>query len=262
MSKVIRHDALAELSIKWPADAGIGPELNAVITGASSPIGAAIATAIASTGAAVCLVGRNAERLQAIAERVRKTARSALVIKSDLTEESAVENLTRRLKKEFSPLDVLVHCAGAFTTGSIATTPITQLDALYRANVRMPFELTQALLPLLKSRSGQIVFINSSQGLTARANTGAYAATQHALKALADSLRQEINADSVRVVSLFLGRTATARMKALYQTEGRKYEPELLLQAEDIAQVVMASLQLPRTAEITDVAIRPFRKSY
>ena len=126
----------------------------------------------------------------------------------------------------------------------------------------MPFELTQALLPLLKSRSGQIVFINSSQGLTARANTGAYAATQHALKALADSLRQEVNADSIRVVSLFLGRTATARMKALYQTEGRKYEPELLLQAEDIAQVVMASLQLPRTAEITDVAIRPFRKTY
>ena len=60
--------------------------------------------------------------------------------------------------------------------------------------MRLPFVLTQALLPLLKVRPGQMVFINSSQGLAARATTGPYAATQHALKALADSLRQEVNA--------------------------------------------------------------------
>ena len=238
------------------------PELNAVITGASSVIGRAIATAIASTGAAVCLVGRNAERLEAVAQKVRPTARSVLSVKSDLTVDSAVQDLACRLEAEFKPLDVLVHCAGAFTTGKIEETALGQLDALFRANVRLPFALTQALLPSLKLRPGQIVFINSSQGLAARATTGPYAATQHALKALADSLRQEVNADGIRVLSVYLGRTATPRMKSLYEAEGREYQPELLLQADDIAQVVMASLQMPRTAEITNVEIRPLTKSY
>ena len=240
----------------------MGAELNAVITGASSGIGRAIATAIASMGAAVCLVGRDAERLEAAAGKVRVIARSVLVYESDLTIDSAVDELARRLKYEFDALDVLVHCAGAFATGKIEATPVAQLDALYRANLRLPFALTQALLPLLKVRPGQIVFINSSQGLTARANTGLYASTQHALKGLADSLRQEVNADGIRVLSVYPGRTATARMESLYEIEGRTYQPELLLQAEDIAQVVMASLQLPRTAEITNVEIRPLIKSY
>ena len=198
------------------------PELNAVITGASSVIGGAIATAIASTSAAVCLVGRNAERLEAIAGKARETARSVLIIKSDLTQDSAVEDLTRRLAEEFKPLDVLVHCAGVFTTGKIETTPVNQLDTLYRANVRLPFVLTQALLPHLKLRRGQIVFINSSQGLAARATTGPYAATQHALKALADSLREEVNADGVRVLSVYPGRTATARTEFFMSIEGRQ----------------------------------------
>ena len=206
-------------------DASMRPEPNAVITGASSVIGGAIATAIASTGAAVCLVGRNAERLEAIAGKICATARSVLIIKSDLTEESAVEDLTHRLGQGFKPLDVLVHCAGAFTTGKIETTPVNQLDALYRANVRLPFVLTQALLPLLKLGPGQIVFINSSQGLSARATTGPYAATQHALKALADSLRQEVNADGVRVLSVYPGRTATARMSLFMRLKAENISP-------------------------------------
>ena len=240
----------------------LGPERNAVITGASSGIGEAIATAIASTGAAVCLAGRNAKRLEAVAGKVRATSRSVLVCKSDLTDDSAVEELARRLKREFDGVDVLVHCAGIFTTGTIGATPVEQLDALYRTNLRLPFALTQALLPLLKVRPGQIVFINSSQGLEASAATGLYAATRRALKCLADSLRQEVNADGVRVLSVYPGRTATARMESLYEIENRKYQPELLLQAEDIAQIVIASLQLPRTAEVTNLEIRPLIKSY
>src|SRR5215831_14972451 len=100
--------------------------------------------------AGVCLAGRNAKRLQAVAGKVRATSRSVLVCKSDLTNDSAVEELARRLKREFGGVDVLVHCAGIFTTGTIEATPVEQLDALYRANLRLPFALTQALLPLLK----------------------------------------------------------------------------------------------------------------
>jgi NADP-dependent 3-hydroxy acid dehydrogenase YdfG len=129
----------------------------------------------------------------------------------------------------------------------------------------MPLALTQALLPLLKIRSGQIVFINSSRGLEIRntgLNSGFYSSTQHALRALADSLRQEINADGVRVLSIYPGRTATPRMKAIYESEGWTYRPELLLRAEDVAEIVLSSLLLPRTAEVTNIEMRPLAKSY
>jgi NADP-dependent 3-hydroxy acid dehydrogenase YdfG len=251
---------------EWPSrsteKAGLGPEHTAVGTGASSGIGRAIATAIASTGAAVCLVGRNTRRLEAVAGKVRASSQSVLVCKSDLTVGSDLEQLASRVRREFRRLDVLVHCAGAFMTGKIEATPVEQLDALYRANLRSPFALTRALLPLLKARSGQIVFINSSQGLAAGAATGPFAATQHARKALADSLRQEVNANGIRVLSVYPGRTATPRMKSLYESEGRSYQPWLLLQPGDVAQAVMTSLQMPRTAELTNIEIRPLIKSY
>jgi NADP-dependent 3-hydroxy acid dehydrogenase YdfG len=174
----------------------------------------------------------------------------------------AVQALAQRVEQEFKALDVLVHCAGIHSAGSLEDASVEELDALYRTNLRMPFALTQALLPLLKSQHGQIVFINSSQGLNARGNSGLFAATQHGLKAIADSLREEVNADGIRVLSIFPGRTATPRMQRLYQAEGRPYQPELLLQAEDVAQVVLDALLLPRTAEITNMQIRPQIKSY
>jgi NADP-dependent 3-hydroxy acid dehydrogenase YdfG len=243
-------------------DTRMSGELRSVITGASSGIGRAIAIAIASKGGFVCLVGRDQERLEAVAQISRETARSVLVHTAGLAVDGAIEALTQRLREEFTTLDILVHCAGAHSIGTVEATSLQQLDALYRINVRMPFALTQGLLPLLKLRQGQIVFINSSQGIQARANSGPFAATQHALKAITDSLRQEVNADGIRVLSIFPGRTATPRMKALYETEGRRYQPKLLLQAEDIAQVVLNAVLLPRSAEITNVEIRPHVKSY
>src|SRR5262245_55059967 len=237
-------------------------KLKAVITGASSGIGRAIATAFAATGGSVCLVGRDLGRLQTVAKVASSTAREVLIHETDLNVDGAIEDLAQRLEREFSVVDVLIHCAGVFSTGSIGKTPVQQLDILYRTNVRLPFALTQALLPLLKSQQGQIVFINSSQGLQASGNAALYAATKHALKALADSLRQEVNAEGIRVLSIFPGRTATLGMKALCELEGWPYRPELLLQAEDIAQVVLNALLMPRTAEVTNVEIRPFIKSY
>lgn len=234
----------------------------AVVTGASSEIGSAIVLAIAATGASVCLVGRNHERLAAVAAMARKTARSVVVHEADLTLDSAVENLARCIKRDFKALDILVNCAGAYMKGELENTPVEKFDALYRANVRTPYVVTQALLPLLKARRGQIVFVNSSQGLHTSRATGLFSATQHALKAIADSLRLEVNADGVRVLSVYPGRTATPRMKALYHSEGSDYQPQLLLQPEDIAQIVLQTLLLPRTAEVTNLEIRPLVKSY
>ena len=169
----------------------MGPEQTAVITGASSEIGGAIATAIASTGAAVCLVGRNAARLKAIADKLSATARKVMVYEADLTVDSAVKKLVRRLRQRFEAIDVLVHCAGAFTKGNIESTRVQALDDLYRTNVRLPFILTSKS-PAAAQIAAWADCIHKLQGLEARATTGLYASTKHALKAFADSLRQEV----------------------------------------------------------------------
>jgi NADP-dependent 3-hydroxy acid dehydrogenase YdfG len=84
----------------------------------------------------------------------------------------------------------------------------------------------------------------------------------HARKAIADALRDEINAHGIRLTTIFPGRTATPRQEAIYAKNKRPYRPEVLLQAEDIAQVALTVLELPYTAEVTDISIRPAIKSY
>src|SRR3989454_9395399 len=106
---------------------------------------------------------------------------------------------------------------------------------------------------MIRSARGQIVFINSTVGLATRANVAQFSATQHGLKAMADCLREEVNPDGVRVLTVFPGRTATARQAAIHQLEGRPYHPDRLLQTRDVAAVVLNALGLDRTAEVTDI---------
>jgi NADP-dependent 3-hydroxy acid dehydrogenase YdfG len=233
-----------------------------VVTGASRGIGRAIALALAKQGAALCLVGRSREALESVADSVRAIGPHVLIFPIDLTIDQNIERLKVDIQREFGRVDVLVHCAGAYSRGSLLDAPVEDIDLLYRANVRVPYLLTQSLLPLLKVCSGQIVFLNSSVGLKAQAGVSQFAATQHALKAIADSLRDEVNRDGIRVLNVFPGRTATPRQANIYKLEGRTYQPELLLQPEDVAAVVINSLNLPRTAEVTEISIRPLIKSY
>jgi NADP-dependent 3-hydroxy acid dehydrogenase YdfG len=134
------------------------------------------------------------------------------------------------------------------------------LERQLKANVVAPYALLQALLPYLMAAQGQVVFLNSSQGLAASAEVGQYAATHHAMRAIADSLRQEVNAKGVRVLSIFLGRTATERQRAIFAMEGRDYPPERLIQPEDVAEATLAMLRLPRTVEATQLMLRPMQK--
>jgi NADP-dependent 3-hydroxy acid dehydrogenase YdfG len=234
----------------------------AVITGASGGIGGAIATALAEQGATVCLSGRDRSKLDAVAARMRAAGWRVDTWPMDLTNDGDVIKLADHVHKEFGRLDILVHSAGMIDHGKLEEAPLAALDRQYSANVRGPLMLTQRLLPLLKQPRGQIVFINSSVGLTARANTGHFSATQHAFKALADSLRDEVNGDGVRVLSVYPGRTATPRIQGLHAKEGRPYQPELLLQPEDVASIVLSAVTLPWTAEVMNISIRPMQKSY
>jgi NADP-dependent 3-hydroxy acid dehydrogenase YdfG len=230
-----------------------------VVTGASSGIGRAIAATLASAGATVCAVARRKHELNAAACEANGAGRFE-VYEVDLAADGQVARLAEALRARQGGVDVLVHSAGTISLGELETASVDDLDRQYAANVRAPYLLTQALLPTLRGRKGQIVFINSTVGLAARANVGHFAATQHALKAIADSLREEINPHGVRVLTVYAGRTATSRQARIHAIEGKLYSPERLIQPEDVASVVLNSLALPRSVELTDVRVRPMLK--
>ena len=234
----------------------------AVVTGATSDIGRATCARLAAAGARLCLLGRDLGTLEPMAKTLRALTEHVDVHPVDLTSDQGIAELSEELRRRGGRVDVLMHSAGAFEMARHAHAAIGDLDRQYDTNVRGPYLLTQALLPLLRANRGQVVFMNSTVGLEARAGVGQYAATQHALRAVADALRAEVNADGVRVLVLYLGRTATARQARVFQVEGRTYAPELLMQPDDVAQMVVAALGLPRTAEVTEIRMRPLVKSY
>jgi NADP-dependent 3-hydroxy acid dehydrogenase YdfG len=231
----------------------------AVVTGASSGVGRAIALALARESATVALVARREAELAVVAQAAREAGGDARSFPTDLGEDSEIAALVEHLQI-FPGIDVLVHSAGTYARGPVEEVPVEDLDRQYRINVRAAYQVTRHLLPMLRRRQGQVVFINSSAGLNARQHVSQYASTKHALKALADGLREEVNADGVRVLSVFLGRTATPLQAAIHEMEGRPYRPDRLIQPEDVATVVLSALCLPRTAEVTDISIRPLAK--
>jgi NADP-dependent 3-hydroxy acid dehydrogenase YdfG len=229
------------------------------VTGASSGIGRSLAIAMAREGAVLCALGRDAEALEETVSIARQHSQ-ALGFQGDITVEEEVQPFLQYLQKA-GRLDILIHSAGLIRQDLMASANVKDLDLQYRTNVRAPYWLTQQVLPLLIAARGQVVFVNSSAGLTAaRSEVGQYAATKHALKAIADSLREEVNSKGVRVLSVFLGRTATPMQKAIFRNEGKSYSPEKLLQPEDIASIVLHAMLLPPTAEVTDIMIRPMFK--
>jgi NADP-dependent 3-hydroxy acid dehydrogenase YdfG len=234
----------------------------AVVTGASSGIGKAIALSLAGHGAEIYLVARRRELLEDVAKQVQSLGSRGHACPADLTKDDDIRSLGERVQKDYGHLNILVLCGGAISHGALDKASLADLDLLYRSNVRGHYAMLQTMLPLLRKGPGQIVFVNSSAGLRSPATVGQFAATQHAFRAIADSLRDEVNADGIRVLSIFPGRTATPRISKLFEKEGRAYKPELLMQAEDIAEMVTHSLRLPRTAEVTDISIRPMKKSY
>jgi short-subunit dehydrogenase len=233
----------------------------AVVTGASRGIGGAIAVALAASGARLCLVGRDEDALLKVARSAHGAqGEQHRCYAADLADDADVERVAAALQRDLRAVDVLVHAAGMLHRAAFEDAAAEQFDAQYRTNVRAPFVITQRLLPLLKSAQGQVVFVNSSAGLAAHASVGQYAATKHALKAVADGLREEVNPAGVRVLSLFVGRTATRMQAELHAIEGKAYDPATLIQPEDIATLTLQLLAMPRNVEVTDITLRPMRK--
>jgi NAD(P)-dependent dehydrogenase (short-subunit alcohol dehydrogenase family) len=178
----------------------------------------------------------------------------------DLTVDADLQALTNRIRQDLGRADILVNCAATITLGPVATASLDQFDVQYRTNLRGPYALTQALLPLLRERRGQVVFINSTAAQKASGGAGQYAATKQGLRAVADSLREEVNADGVRVMTVYVGRTATPMQEIVHSSEGRVYRPERLIQPDDIAALVLSGLTASRTVEVTEISMRPLAK--
>jgi NADP-dependent 3-hydroxy acid dehydrogenase YdfG len=232
----------------------------AVVTGASSGIGKAIALSLAERGATVCLVARRVKELEAVASSSSAPPRQLIPYQADLSQDDDLNRLVTRLRADFQHIDIIVHSAGIYARDPLARAPISDFERQYRTNVLAPYALTQALLPMLAAHRGQIVFVNSGAGLAAPENLSQYAATKHALKAIADSLRKEVNQDGIRVLSVYLGRTATPLQERVHEREHRTYRPENLMQASDVATVIINALSLPRTTEVTDIQMRSLKR--
>jgi short-subunit dehydrogenase len=230
----------------------------AVVTGASSGIGKSVALKLAKQEVTLCLLGRDLESLQAVADIANQATRSVDCYKVDLTVDNEIQEVSESISGKFNGVDILVHSAGVIRMGLLHSASIEDFDLQYKTNVKGPYLLTQRLLPCIKLSQGQIVFINSrAVFIDARAGLGQYDATKHALKAVADSLRQEVKADGIRVLSVYPGRTASAMQQAIFTAEGKIYQPELLMQPDDVAATIVNALCLARRAEVTDITLKP-----
>ena len=231
-----------------------------VITGATSGIGRALAGAFAEAGAHVWAIGRSRARLDALAAELAGSAERISPVLADLEQDEGVAVATERILAGGDRIDVLVHSAGAIWLGHLESAPAAELERLYRVNLRAPYLLTQALVPAVKRARGQIVFINSNAALKASADHTLYAVTKRGLRAFADGLRDEVNADGVRVLSVYAGRADTPMQEIVHEHEERPYRPEFLMRPGDVVHVVLAALALPASAEVTEVSVRPMMK--
>lgn len=233
----------------------------AVVTGASSGIGKAIASALAALGASLHLIGRD---LNALRDTYRPLLRNESVIRfyqADLSGISDVNRVVSELNSSIDGgVDVLVHAAACYEAGRLEDLSQEDVYGQYSVNVVAPLLITKSLIPALKNTQGDIVFINSSVIQRPASDVALYAVTKHALKGLADGLRAELNDYGIRVLSIYPGRTATRMQKRIHELEGKEYTPETMLQPEDIAAMVIGAIDLARTAEVTDIHLRPMKK--
>lgn len=223
-----------------------------LITGAGSGIGAALARRMHDRGDELVLLARDAGRAREIAARYP----GASTLVGDLAQPG---RLSWALSKQQVPgrIDSLVHVAGVVDLGRVEDLSPSVWEHQLAVNLVAPAELTRLLLPVLRVSGGQVLFVNSGAGLRANAEWGAYAASKHGLKALADALRAEEAEHGVRVSSIFPGRTATPMQERVHHQEGAEYVPERFMDPESVATTVLAALDLPRDAQITDLSVRP-----
>ena len=233
----------------------------AVVTGASSGIGAATAVRLAQAGYQVVLAARRADRIEAVARQIRDGGGQADPALLDVTDQAAVQAFGADLDR----CDVLVNNAGAaFGADSVADSDPADWQAMYDVNVLGTLQVTQALLPrLIASEAGTIVIMGSTAGFIGYEGGGGYVAAKHAEHALAGTLRLELYDQPVRIIEIAPGMVRTdefavnryrgdaAAAAAVYAGVA---EP---LTADDVADTVAWAVTRPPHVNVDLLVLRP-----
>src|SRR5690554_5546365 len=195
----------------------------ALITGASSGIGEALALDFARRGIHVALVGRRADALESVAERARALGAGALVLPGDVSDRAFAESAVQRTIEAFGALDLLVHSAGISMWSRFDE--VSDLDLFERimdVNYLGAVYFTYFALPYLRTRGGDIIAISSHTGITGVPTRTGYAASKHALQGFFDSLRIELRDTSMNILVISPGFVDTPIRENILGGDGKK----------------------------------------
>jgi NADP-dependent 3-hydroxy acid dehydrogenase YdfG len=240
----------------------------ALVTGASSGIGAATAARLAAEGAAVALAARRTDRLDALASNIRGTGGTAYVLEADITDERQATAAVERTVGEMGRLDTLVNNAGAMLLGPAVDAPLSEWQRMVDINVLGLLYCAHAALPHLldaaetgSRRVADMVNLSSVAGRVARSGRGVYNLTKHGIGAFSEALRQEVTQRHVRVSLVEPGATATelaghnrAEILETMRTQVTGVEP---MQADDVADAIAYIVTRPRHVAVNEILIRP-----
>jgi NADP-dependent 3-hydroxy acid dehydrogenase YdfG len=253
------------------ADRGIGGRLEgtvALVTGASSGIGEATARDLAARGAAVAVVARREDRLDALVADIERDGGRALAIAADITEEPQARGAVERAADELGRLDTVVNNAGVMLLGPALDAPLEEWDRMVAINVRGLLYVAHAAMHHLVRAAedgprgvADLVNISSVAGRRANAGSGVYNLTKHGVGAFSEALRQELASRHVRVSIVEPGAVATEltthlRPEILEQA-ARTFAGTEVLEASDIADAIAYIVTRPRRVAVNEVLIRP-----
>ena len=235
----------------------------ALVTGASSGIGAATAVALARAGAAVAVGARRADRLSALAGELDGEGARVLTLDLDVTDERSCRDAVARTRAELGGLDVLVNNAGVMLLGTIVGADVEDWRRMLSTNVLGLMYMTHAAIDgMLEQGSGDVVNISSTAGRTARAGAGVYNASKWAVNAFSESLRQEVTAKGVRISLVEPGAVETELRSHITQPEAK--EAALAhaggmrsLQPDDVARAILYVVVQPPHVAVNEVLVRP-----
>jgi NADP-dependent 3-hydroxy acid dehydrogenase YdfG len=240
----------------------------ALVTGASSGIGAATAAMLAANGAAVALVARRKDRLESLASAIGAEGGRALVLEADVTSKEAATAAVEHTVSELGRLDTLVNNAGVMLLGPIVGAPLSEWQRMVELNVLGLLYCAHAALPHLfraaedgPRRVADLVNVSSTAGRVAGKNRGVYNLTKHGVGAFSESLRQEVTRRHVRVSLVEPGAVATElashNRAEVIEAIGDQLADVERMRSEDIADAIAYIVTRPRHIAVNEILIRP-----
>lgn len=182
----------------------------AIVTGGGSGIGRAIAAELGEQGARVVLTGRRSEPLQESANTIEEAGGEAIWMSADVSREEDVERIVAAAMSAYGQVGILVNNAGISGSGAIHDHDVTVWDKVMSVNLRGPFLLCRAVLPIMRAqRDGHIVNVSSESGLEYYPGNGAYGVSKHALNALGEYVQRENQDYGIRVDTICPGMVVT-----------------------------------------------------